>query len=374
MIRRLLVLLVVFTCLGSISCESPDRFAELDSAITDFVADHGLSGANLIVVHRDRGVLHQRSFGTFTRDRISLLASSSKILSVGVIMRLVDQGLLDLDAPISNYLSAWGQHKTNITVAQMLSNSSGMPGLVDDPTYPAYLCNFFDGDTLNNCGMTIYQAQDTADLITPDTEFHYGGGQWQLAGSIAEVVSGKTWAQLVTETYNDPCGLDVLGYSNHYAQAFFQGGVTSGFAYPEFFQGDLGNLPVTQNPNIEGGAYANIDSYGQVLLMHLRGGQCPNGRSLSEASVSRMQQDRIGQVYGGSTIDPTLPGYGLGWWVSRDEPGYVVDPGAFGAIAWLDVGRGYAVMIILESDATIGAELRLEVEPIAARIIDRAGF
>lgn len=366
--RVLMMALGVFTA----SCVTPEgRFAEFDRKVESFIRANGLSGATAVVVHRDRGVLHTRGYGAFDVGRISVLASSSKILSAGVLMRLSDQGLLDLDAPISDYLSANGQYKTNITVAQLLSNSSGLVGLADDLGYAPYLCQFLGTDMLPNCSKTIYQAADAASRVTPDTQFRYGGAQWQLAGGIAEAVSGKPWAQLVQETYVDPCGLDTLAFANHYADAFARGGLVGLLSYPTFFMANPATLSPTTNPNIEGGAYADVASYGQILLMHLRGGMCPNGRVLEADSVLRMQEDRIGTVYGGSTPDPAFPGYGLGWWVSRDQPGVVFDPGAFGAVAWLDMGRGYGVMIILESNATIGAQLRQQVEPIAAAIIDR---
>ena len=40
----------------------------------------GIQGVGTIIVHRDEGVVYQRSFGAFTDDRIYLLASSSKMI------------------------------------------------------------------------------------------------------------------------------------------------------------------------------------------------------------------------------------------------------------------------------------------------------
>ncbi len=349
---------------------APIDFSAFDAAVEAFLAQHTLPGATVAVVHRDRGVVHTRGFGSFDAGRISLLASSSKILTAGVLSQLADQGLVDLDKPISTYLGAWGQHKTDITLAQMLSNSSGLVGLSDDPTYGKYICQYLSFSSLDDCGTSIYTADDAMDRVPPDTRFRYGGGQWQLAGALAEVVTGRKWADLVEETYRKPCGLGTLAYTNQFSDAFSAGGVQGAFGYPGFFHGDLADLPITNNPNLEGGAYATAGDYGQILLMHLRKGVCSGGRVLSEAAVARMQEDRIGKAYGGSTPDPTMPGYGLGWWVSRTEPGYVADPGAYGAMPWLDVRRGYGVMLILEADATLGAQLRLAVKPVLDQIFD----
>src|SRR5690606_23460172 len=100
--------------------------------------------------------VHLKALGDFEPDRISLIASASKVMSVGVVMRLADQGLLDVDTPASEYLGDWGEYKTDITLAQMLSNSAGMVGLIDDPIYGAYICQYLDGGTLSDCAKKIY--------------------------------------------------------------------------------------------------------------------------------------------------------------------------------------------------------------------------
>ena len=64
-------------------------FAEFDLTVEAYLVENELEGGTAIVVHRDHGVVHERAFGTFEIDRISLLASSSKIISVGVLMRVV---------------------------------------------------------------------------------------------------------------------------------------------------------------------------------------------------------------------------------------------------------------------------------------------
>ena len=92
----------------------------------------------MAVVHREWGVVHERGFGAFDRDRLFLIASSSKVLSAGILQRLADQKLLDLDAPIGNVVGGrWGDGKAGLTVAQLLSNSSGLVGLLDEAALPA---------------------------------------------------------------------------------------------------------------------------------------------------------------------------------------------------------------------------------------------
>lgn len=343
--------------------EGPD-FSAFDDAVEASITALGLDGAAAVIVHRDLGIVHTRGYGAFAADRVFLIASAGKPISAGVLMRLDDQGLLDIDAPIGTYVAGrWGEEKAAITVAQLLSNSSGLVGLIDDPLYAPYDCQHSPTGTLTSCAQEIYEADDADDVVPPDTWFRYGGAQWQLAGGIAEVVSGKTWAELVRETYVEPCGTTSLGYTNPFSSG-------SGFRYPDWFRGDTTNLPSTFNPNIEGGAYITVEDYGKILLLHLRGGLCGSARVLSEGAVRRMREDRIGAVYGGDTRHPTLEGYGLGWWIERADDGVAASPGLYGAIPWIDEERGYGAFIAIEGSAAERRRLWSATRPILEEIFD----
>ncbi len=360
-------------------------FHAFDDAVSAFVTANGLTGASAVVVHAGCGVMHTQGYGSYAADRVYLVGSSSKVVTTGVLMRLADRGLIDIEAPVGPYLAsaAWGANgKPELALAQMLSNSSGLVGLVDNPLYLPYRCQYQSTGTLADCAKTIYTADDSADRQPPDTSFHYGGGQWQLAGGIAEVVGGASWADLVAETYATPCGLPAFGYTNPFAMAAQAGGLGAALGYPAFFQGNIASLGATQNPSVEGGLYTTAGDYGQILLMHLRGGTCGSNRVLSEAAVARMRVDRILQVYGGSTAGQTgringgggFDGYGLGWWVDRSHTGVFADPGLYGAFPWLDVPRGYGAFLAIESDGTVGGQLYATVKPILDAAFDAASM
>ncbi|MEX0767620.1 MAG: serine hydrolase domain-containing protein [Microthrixaceae bacterium] len=343
----------------------------MSAKIDEFVAAEGLSGAGLVVVDRKDGVIGEYYTGNITADRISLVASASKSLTAGVVMRLEDQGVLDIDKPIADYVD-WGSAHPEITLAQLMSNSSGLPGLEDGSASAPYICQYVAAGSMQDCARTVFLSpDDDAEIMPPDTEFRYGGAQWQVAGAVAEVASGKSWAQLVDETYTQPCGLSTLGYNNHYTQMIAPEGP---FTYPPQFDGNPAGLAATENPNMEGGAYISPTDYAQLLLMQLRGGKCNEQQVISAEAIDRMQADRIGPAYKGSTGDPqgadALLGYGLGWWVDRDNPAYVEDSGAFGAVPWIDRERGYAAYLIVEKRYIDGAKLSEAVLPLITEEVD----
>lgn len=336
-------------------------FAEVSAIVETFVAEQGLNGAGLVIVERDDGVVYEEYWGEFDAERVSLVASSAKSVSAGVLMRLDDLGILDVDAPVAD-IADWGAGNPDITPVQLLTNSSGLPGILPNPAYAPYVCQFSTDTSLQECAAQVFTTpDDDGDVVAPDTEFRYGGVQWQTAGAAAEAASGKTWAELVDETYVEPCALDPgsFGYSNGFL----------GFSYPTDFDGDPTTLAVTDNPSIEGGLYSTAPAYAEFLLMNLRGGVCGDGeRVLSQEALDRMHADRIGDVYGGTTPFGKGYGGGLGWAIDRDN-GRIFDPGSFGSVPWLDPAEGYGGYLVVEDRAVTGQALFFSIWDLVDAVV-----
>ncbi len=323
-------------------------FDAIDPIVSAYLDEQAMNGAGLLVVDRDDGVVYEQYWGEFGPERVSLIASSSKMISAGVLLRLDDDGLIDIDAPVSDYVD-WGAGNPEVTVAQLLSNSSGLVGLFPEPAFGPYICQYLAAGDIEDCGAQIFETpDDDGDVIAPDTEFRYGGAQWQVAGAVAEAVSGRTWADLVDEIYVTPCGVTSLAYNNHFGQ------IGSGFDYPVEFNGDPSTLQATENPNIEGGVYINPGDYAALLLMHLRGGTCGDEQVLSQDALDTMHADRLSE-FGNDASDPQT-GYGMGWWVDR-ETGRRSDAGAYGSVPWLDLDDGYGAYLIVEANTSLGGGL-----------------
>jgi hypothetical protein len=101
--------------------------------------------------------------------------------------------------------------------------------------------------------------------------------------------------------------------------------------------------------------------------MHLRDGRCGENRVLSTEALARLHADRTGEVYGSDT------GYGMGWWVDR-ATGRLTDPGAYGAVAWLDLADGHGGFLVIEADAGTGSAFAATLyEPVADAIAAAEG-
>lgn len=342
---------------------SPDYdFTEASETISAFIDQRNLNGAALVVVQRDDGVVHEEYWGDFDADRVSLVSTASKGVAAGVLVRLSDQGLLDLDAPVADVVD-WGTGNPEITPAQLLSNSSGLPGLFPNLEFEPYACQWSAESSLQDCARQAFTTpDDDASIDEPDNIARYGGVQWQVAGAVAEAASGRSWSDLIGETYLEPCGLEAgaFGFSNGFLEE----------TYPRDFNGDSATLPVTENPNIEGGLYATAPAFAEFLLMNVRGGLCGDGeRALSQDGLDAMHADRIGEVYGGHLQADKAYGYGLGWYIDRQD-GTRAEQGFWGAVPWLDREDGYGAYLVLEANHSAGFSLfRSLQEPIDQAVL-----
>ncbi len=348
-------------------------FSAADRWLDAFVEEEeAFEGASLIVVDTDNGTLHRVTAGNHSMDDIFLLASVSKVPSVSLLMALENDPALtfDMDEPIENYLP-WPGVYPGISTTQLVANISGIPGLLSANSYGLHLCQyaaagqFPNAEQLQDCARVIYQTP-LEGTVAPGTAFDYGGSQWHLAGAVAEVVGGDSWRNLFQQYIAEPCELEVFDYGNMLADT------SAWTGFPDSLVGQ-------DNPNIEGGAIANIDDVGKLLQMHLNDGLCGENRVISADQAQRMRVD-IGTELGSREWLNYGRGYGLGWWVppaeAGDEPTVFDDPGAFGSISWIDLGRGYGAFVALAQYENLVAASRgparvvPELIPIIEEIID----
>ena len=318
---------------GGGSTDSGPDFSDVDASFQAFIDDRtDFDGISYVLVDAE-GIMHQATFGDHTDDTVVLLASPSKVPSVMTLMALQEDSNVDfsISEPVSTYLAYDGPYADR-TVEQMVSNTSGIPGLRllvgygsrEGPTIEDFnhLCQFsaqpiFDFEA---CGQTLVQ-NELPTSQPAGSVYDYGGSQWQIAGVAASTVANATWNQLVDQYLGTPCDLEVFTFGNPWES-------------PTSFTGSVDTLAGMSNPNIEGGAITNMADYAKLLQVHLNGGFCGDTKVLSEDSIASMQVDRGGVVATNATP------YGMGWWIREDLPGVYTDPGAFGAVSFIDVNRG----------------------------------
>ena len=278
------------------------------------------------------------------------------MVTARVLLALDDAGQLDIGAPIADVLRSprpSRNHDRTTALQQFWTPGPSCDGGVSRLSVRV----LSHGHPAGLAERILTTPADDAAVVPPDTAFDYGGAQWQVAGAVAEVASGQSWAELVDQIFVQPCGLDVFAFTNPFSQV--EG---AGFSHPPGFDNNPEIFVATDNPNLEGGAYSNSTDYAELMLMHLRGGRCGDQQVLSPAALASMHGDRIGAVYGGDA-NGSDTGYGMGWWVSRED-GTITDPGAFGAVPWLNLEDGYGALRLTESSSALAVPFSRSLGPL----------
>ena len=336
---------------------TPD-FTEVDAAFQSFI-DESLvfDGISYVVVDAG-GTLHTGTFGDHTEDTVVMLASTSKVPAVMTLMALEEDPASDfsMSQPIGEVLPFGGVYADR-TPAQLVSNTSGIPGLRQLALYGPHLCQFSFAETIKfeACGEVLLGVP-LPDSHDAGSIFDYGGSQWQLAGVTVAVSANATWNQLVDQYLTTPCELEVFTFGNMWEDL-------------TLWDGNPSSLRGQSNPNIEGGAITNLADYAKLLQAHLNGGYCGETQILSEAALTEMRVDR-----GGVVAEDPVP-YGMGWWISTDNPGVYYDPGAFGSVSFLDIERGFGGYVAIDDytrvDADASAKLvRRDIIPLLQSAFD----
>jgi CubicO group peptidase (beta-lactamase class C family) len=188
--------------------------------------------------------------------------------------------------------------------------------------------------------------------------YDYGGSQWQLAGLVAEQVTSKPWREIVEHYLVEPCALEVFEFGNMWSSLGAWDGT------PDSLRGQ-------SNPHIGGGAISNMRDYAKILMAHLRGGWCGGNRILSIDGVEKLQTNRTEEF---------RRNYGMGWRISysTDKTPYLYwDPGAFGAVAWIDTLRGIGGYMAIDDYDTSSSSaainlLIFEIIPLIESAVDAA--
>ncbi|MEU8274752.1 serine hydrolase domain-containing protein [Microbispora bryophytorum] len=183
-----------------VTTESVDRY------VRDYIRRTDLPGAVVTVVKDDQIVYasghgHTAGGEAITADTPMPLASLSKSFTALAVLRLADEGRIDLDAPVRRYLPEFTMadaRAEKITVRQLLQQTSGM----SDRTFPELTLPA--PDDLKSAVAMLRTAPLAA---APGTRMIYHNPNYAVAARLAEVVSGTPFADFMAATVFTPLGM-----------------------------------------------------------------------------------------------------------------------------------------------------------------------
>ena len=172
-------------------------------AILDDAVASGEEHACQLAVYCDGELFCDLAAGAAEVRTIFPLFSAGKGVLITAILRLVERGILELDAPVARYWSEFAANgKERITLRDVLTHRSGMHILP-----PASFAEQADWDHM--CGLLA--SRRPVGIPGTRTRYHALTFAW-LAGEVAARAAGKPVSEVVRDEVLTPAGIDDFGY------------------------------------------------------------------------------------------------------------------------------------------------------------------
>ncbi|HZU73690.1 MAG TPA: serine hydrolase domain-containing protein [Acidimicrobiales bacterium] len=269
----------------------------------------GVMADGQVVARATYGSASLRTGVAVTDDTLFQAGSIGKAYTATVIMSLVDEGKLDLDAPVRSYLDELvlsdRRATETVTTRQLLCHMSDIDGDSIDTEG-----KYGRGD---DCLQRYVADLESLPMIaSPGTLWSYCNSGYILLGRLIEVLAGTTYEQALAKRLFEPMGLERTFF-------FPEDVMVHAFAVGHLPQ-EPGKAPMVSPrwafSRAAHPAGGNITTSTDELLafgrLHLEGGMAANGtRILSEESTLAMQEPVA------VCPEPELLGdhWGLGWFL-----------------------------------------------------------
>jgi uncharacterized protein YbbC (DUF1343 family)/CubicO group peptidase (beta-lactamase class C family) len=367
----------------------PAKLAAMDAAVTNAIASGRLPGG--VVWLERRGDSHIQAYGQrsvrpnrepMTVDTVFDAASLTKaVVTTPCILRLVEQGRVDLDAPVGRYLEGFtGDGRETITVRQLLTHVSGLPpGL---PRSPAW----------RGASNALALARSQPLMEPPGTRFRYSDINFILLGLIIEKASGRPIDEFATNTLFAPLRMNHSGFlpfsptetndlpRNLPTQGIAMIAPTEELAGPVVLRGIVHDPTTRRLGGVAGhaGLFTTAADLARFSRMVLNGGTLDGQTLLKPETIRQMTSVQT---------PPGLPRRGLGWDI--DSPyagprGNLFPLGSYGHTGWtgtsLWIDPFSQTFLIFLSNRNHPSEdgnilpLRRELGTLAAEAVDTFNF
>jgi CubicO group peptidase (beta-lactamase class C family) len=255
-------------------------------------------------------------------------------------MTLVDEGLLDLDDPVSKHLPGFrltqAGTQEQVLIRNLVTHVSGVYG------------DHFDDFGWGDDALEQYVASmsELRQVYEPGTIWSYTNSAFNLAGYIIEQKLGTTFEQAVRERIFEPLGMDRSFYFPHEAITY-RVSVGHTLIDPDGDEHEVARRwPIPRSSGPAGSISSNIENMLRFARFHMGDGTWEGRRILSDAARMQMQSEVIPNA-------GLADAWGLGWQINYYGDTKVIGHGGStnGFQAHLDLvpSRDFAVVVLTNS-------------------------
>ena len=328
---------------SSSRADGPD-FHAIDAYVQGQMQDMRIPGVALGIVKGDE-IVHLEGFGDaddsgrqVTPQTPFKIGSMSKSFTALAIMQLVEDGKVELDAPVRRYIPwfrvADPEASSRITVRHLLNQTSGIPT-------SAGLTYMHKGDSSKDALEKEVRAMSNVELTHPPGEVHqYSNLNYTTLGLIVQMVSGVSYEQYVKEHILTPLGMK---NSFMFLPEAERHGLATGhqFWFGRPFPG--GGLVYNRAITPAGLITSDAQDMSRYLIAQLDGGRYEGVQILSAEGIAKLHR--------GTTDMGGKSSYAMGW-IDGEIDGVPVvwhngDPGDFHSTMVLAPKSEWGVVVLM---------------------------
>ena len=306
----------------------PGLAAAVDAAMRRAILRNALPGGTALVRYRGAQLLLaayglSRKYDSRTRlsadpiaatsDTLYDLASISKLFTATCVMRLVEQGRLALDEPVTQWIPEFtAGGKEAVTLRHLLTHTSGLPD---------YLQLWKLETTVE---ARVQRVLRTPLLDPPGTVFRYSDLGLIAMGHLVELVAGSSLDLVVRRMVTDPLRLGQTTYrppaqlKPHIAPTEDEEAVGRGMVWGEVHDENAWSLDGVAG---HAGVFSTAEDVGRLAQLYLNDGELEGTRLLQPETVAEMTRNQI----------EGIDWRGLGWELNADYyMGHLASPQTYG--------------------------------------------
>lgn len=321
------------------------QLANFDAALMNIMSTYNVPGGQMAITYHGR-LVYSRGFGfanTAAQDSVQpnsifRVASISKTVTGIAIMKLFEQGLINLDAKVFGptgilndpiYQTILDPQVTNITVRNLLHHEGGWNSAISgDPMFDAYNIATVMGVASPPSPSVVVQYMLANKMLdfAPGTQSQYSNFGFCVAGRVIEKISGQSYEDYVRNNILIPLGITTMQLA-HNLQANQLPNEVTYYDYP----GAPFAYSVYNNSTLVPWPYAGFN----IEFMDSHGGWVASAEDLCKLLCAVDRFNTRPDIFTTATIDTMIkpsaaaPNYGLGinvntnnnWWHLGSIPG-----------------------------------------------------
>ena len=356
-VAALLIIAASIVYLTNVSFKNPDN---LDEFLETKFNKTNIVGAAVTITKGDEisyfkglGYANRKEKTPITEDTIFQIASISKTITGTAVMQLVEEGIIELDTTINNYLpfEVKNPHQPEalITTRMLLTHTSTIRDNwpVYDSFYtiksgggdsPITLAEFLPGYLIEDGEW--FDAEENFYDENPGSDYHYSNVGYALLGYMVEYMTGQDFSEYCHDNIFNPLGMDNTGWrfsevdndllTTHYQRNLWM------------YMTELPPYGFVTYP--DGCLKTSSSDWSRFMVAMKNGGAVDGIQILQEATVKEMFTPQIPEIYEGQGLTFELNTV-ESFWIERGKN----TPGHTGG----DPGITTFSFIIPENDTTV---------------------